>query len=153
ENGYEDHTPGVGPGRSQYYNEMKKPSDNPEDQAIVWDAFPKTLTRIYGRSTALRLADTLDSKSSFLDGFVARQQDEYCEWKVEKTGSNITRIIFTCEGPEYWASMAGGVSLYASFDFGLGDQAVLLELYKTLLARNDIPLDDLFATVGGRRYY
>lgn len=30
-------------------------------------------------------------------------QDEYCEWSVTRNSDNkITRIDFTCEGPEYW---------------------------------------------------
>lgn len=36
-----------------------------------------------------------------------RQQDEYCEWFVDRdAGGHITRISFTAEGPEYWEEMA-----------------------------------------------
>jgi hypothetical protein len=31
--------------KSQYYNETKVPSDDPVDNEILWDAFPKTLPR------------------------------------------------------------------------------------------------------------
>ncbi len=133
------HTPGVGAGRSQYYNETKTSSDNPEDAPIVWDGFPKTLARIYGRQAALRLADSLDKAGAFLPGYLSRIPDEYCEWRVEKNSGKIVKITFTCEGPEYWASMAGGTSLYdPKFDFGPGDHNVLLDLYKTILDRQDI---------------
>lgn len=37
----------------------------------------------------------------------AAQQDEYCEWSVTKNDSGkITRVTFTCEGPEYWEYLA-----------------------------------------------
>ena len=36
-----------------------------------------------------------------------RQQDEYCEWHTHRdTQKRITRITFTCEGPEYFEEMA-----------------------------------------------
>jgi hypothetical protein len=35
-----------------------------------------------------------------------RQQDEYCEWHVDRDRGAIRRISFTCEGPEYWERMA-----------------------------------------------
>jgi hypothetical protein len=34
-----------------------------------------------------------------------RQQDEYCEWHVDREGERITRISFTAEGPEYWEEL------------------------------------------------
>ena len=36
-----------------------------------------------------------------------RQQDEYCEWHVDRNpDGSIRRIAFTAEGPEYWEKMA-----------------------------------------------
>lgn len=36
-----------------------------------------------------------------------RQQDEYCEWHVDRDANQrITRISYTAEGPEYWQRMA-----------------------------------------------
>ena len=36
-----------------------------------------------------------------------RQQDEYCEWHIDRnTDDTIRRIAFTVEGPEYWERMA-----------------------------------------------
>lgn len=35
------------------------------------------------------------------------QQDEYCEWSVERNAQGkVTRVMFTCEGPEYWTCLA-----------------------------------------------
>jgi hypothetical protein len=37
----------------------------------------------------------------------ARQQDEYCEWHVDRdSAGKIIRIAYTSEGPEYWEEMA-----------------------------------------------
>ncbi len=35
-------------------------------------------------------------------------QDEYCEWSVARdpTTNKVTRVTFTCEGPEYWNALA-----------------------------------------------
>ena len=35
-------------------------------------------------------------------------QDEYCEWSVTRDPitRKITRVTFTCEGPEYWEVLA-----------------------------------------------
>jgi hypothetical protein len=36
-----------------------------------------------------------------------RQQDEYCEWHVDRDDNGgIRRVTFTAEGPEYWSEMA-----------------------------------------------
>jgi hypothetical protein len=53
-----------------------------------------------------------------------RQQDEYCEWHVDRDQDRrITRISFTAEGPEYWQRMA-------EIDFDL-----VLDLYQTYVSR------------------
>ena len=52
----------------------------------------------------------------------AHEQDEYCEWTVERNGAGkITRVTFTTEVPEYWAHL-----------FEL-DLETLLELYRELV--------------------
>src|SRR5205823_2576502 len=37
-----------------------------------------------------------------------RPQDEYLEWFVTRSAGKITRVTFTCEGPEYWQALAHG---------------------------------------------
>jgi hypothetical protein len=50
-----------------------------------------------------------------------RPQDEYLEWvSVKDADSILTEVIFTCEGPEYWTTIAE-------------DQDLLLTLYQELL--------------------
>ncbi|GAB1540348.1 hypothetical protein NUACC21_30170 [Scytonema sp. NUACC21] len=148
-------TPYVGSGKSQYYNETKVPSDDPVDLEIVWDAFPKTLTRQFGREKAFEEADKLSKDN--IDGQLvdSRQQDEYCEWQVTRDPktNKILRVIFTCEGPEYWQSMFGGKvggDGNNGFEFK-GDQQVLLDLYRSILNNQDVKLEDLFFADGPKK--
>jgi hypothetical protein len=156
--------------KSQYYNETKVPSDDPVEKEIVWDAFPKTLTRQYGQGeAALRVADEftyynvvrgeVDSEQfPFYELFKkSRRQDEYCEWRVTRDPktNKILRVIFTCEGPEYWASMFGG-KMDGDGNDGFkfkGDKQKLLDLYRSILKDQvkdveDVKLEDLVFTDG-----
>jgi hypothetical protein len=141
--------------KSQYYNETKVASDDPQDVPIVWDAFPRTLTQQFGREKALQVADEwkcYPPRSSKQPGSYnqpSRQQDEYCEWRVTRDPktNKILRVIFTCEGPEYWASMFGGDSMFGGTADGWefkGDKQVLLNLYRSILDNQDVKLEDLF---------
>ena len=68
-----------------------------------------------------------DSQASFLDkagnpigGFYYRPQDEYLEWVALRDPDGVVReIMFTCEGPEYWQTLATDptllITLYAEF--------------------------------------
>ena len=64
-----------------------------------------------------------------------RQQDEYCEWFVERRDGEITGIQFTSEGPEYWRFlMSGTTSFFAGSDprrdITHGDPDLVLALYR-----------------------
>ena len=141
----------VGAGKCQFYNETKVASDNPQDEPIVWDGFPRVLTRRLGRVKALQTADT-PAPEPRMGNTLSRIQDEYCEWQVTRdpATNKILRVTFTCEGPEYWQSLAGGPSFYneqgqAPSDFGApGDKDVLVQLYRDLLNNTNIPVADLF---------
>lgn len=148
--------------KSQYYNETKVPSDEPVDLEIVWDAFPKILTRQYGREAALKIADEFTfynvadvdvNQFPFYELFKkSRRQDEYCEWRVTRDPktNKILSVIFTCEGPEYWQSMFGGnISGDGNDGFKFkGDKQVLLDLYRSILNNQDVKLEDLVFTDG-----
>ncbi|MEZ4295047.1 MAG: hypothetical protein R3B70_08710 [Polyangiaceae bacterium] len=59
-------------------------------------------------------------------------QDEYCEWAVTRNGQGqITRIDFTCENPEYWASL-----------WRIDPDAVL-SIYRSTLNKPQIRLEEL----------
>jgi hypothetical protein len=134
----------------QFYNETKTSSDPPvSDQAIQWLGFPQTLVAQFGRSRALRIADdpAPDPQSN---NIISRQQDEYLEWQVTRRAGKIVRVTFTCEGPEYWQSIAGGPSFYnnpgeSPADFGAnGDRQLLVQLYRMLVGTNAVQEADLF---------
>jgi len=133
----------IGQGNCQYYDETKTPSEDPQDLDIIWDGFPKTLVRQFGRRTALAIADGLDDAP--VAGFQSRVQDEYCEWRVTRDPdtNKILRVTFTCEGPEYWASLAGGDSIYGNFG-AIGNRGVLLQMYREILGNQDVMMEDLF---------
>ncbi|HEY0142396.1 MAG TPA: hypothetical protein VGF48_15970 [Thermoanaerobaculia bacterium] len=60
-----------------------------------------------------------------------RQQDEYCEWHVDRDAKGIQRISFTAEGPEYWREIARF------------DRDLLLASYKRLISA-EVVMEDLF---------
>jgi hypothetical protein len=117
-------------GTVQYFNAKHfDPGATLIEQPIVWNAFPKTLLRRFGRERALIEADSLwplspvngfsgnfDSASPSAGGLLAqtriwtRPLDEYCEWRVERDAATgrIRRITFTSEPPEYWTALFGG---------------------------------------------
>lgn len=92
---------------------------------ITWDAFPLALKTWYKEAAdpdAARhaAAETLkpwiagdEAPRVLKDGrlgetvtLLRRQQDEYCEWRTYRQNGRITRVDFTCEGPEYWDHLA-----------------------------------------------
>jgi len=85
--------------RAQFYNPTK--TDTAVDQQIAevrWTAFPRRVAIKYGSDTQ-RWKKTDESRD---------RQDEYCEWSVTRRSSDnkISRVTFTCEGPEYWETLA-----------------------------------------------
>jgi hypothetical protein len=77
-----------------------------------------------------------------------RQQDEYCEWSVERANSEITGITFTSEGPEYWEFLASGTAPFFEDgdprrDLTPGDPELLLALYREHVSA-DVQPEDLF---------
>ncbi len=79
----------------QFYDPIA--DDTPADAAtriVAWRAFPARLD-LLPEQERWGLADTSRS-----------QQDEYCEWSVEKDGDEITRVTFTTEIPQYFHHLA-----------------------------------------------
>jgi hypothetical protein len=96
----------IGQGRSPFYNPTRVSTDAPVSEKVIgWIGFPKVLLNQFGanRVEAWRAAERLrnDQRGAF------RPQDEYLEWHVTRnSGGKITRVDFTCEGPEYWQFLA-----------------------------------------------
>jgi hypothetical protein len=97
---------------------------------VPWNGFPRRLDRWYGVTPAASGARALANAAAevVLEGQSGpyRVQDEYLEWHVDRSGSAIKRITFTCEPPEYWSFMAEH------------DPALVVRLYNELLHRTDI---------------
>ncbi|MEV0297636.1 hypothetical protein [Nocardia sp. NPDC050710] len=93
---------------------------------IAWDAFPLALRTWFATEPDPELsrhqaAETLtpwrpggkaprarrDNSLAEPLALFRRQQDEYCEWFTHRDGAGqITRVDFTCEGPEYWTHIS-----------------------------------------------
>lgn len=84
--------------RAQFYNLTKTDTaDDASVQEVSWIAFPR---QIKVNSVSDRQRWTRADTSRDL-------QDEYCEWSVTRNrDGTITRVTFTCEGPEYWELLA-----------------------------------------------
>ena len=98
--------------RPQIYNLTKTDTaDDAQFQDVSWIAFPRQV-RIRSISDRQRWTRADGSRDV---------QDEYCEWSVTRgEDGKITRVTFTCEGPEYWEALAQldpdkVVSLYQEF--------------------------------------
>jgi hypothetical protein len=92
--------PGV---TSQFYDPTKTDTDAVNKEALIsWPGFPRlVLTAHPGNKPAAwsQAEGTPDSRAQF--------QDEYLEWNVVRNAAGkITRVSFTCEGPEYWEFLA-----------------------------------------------
>lgn len=77
--------------------------------------------------------------------FWTRQNDEYCEWHVERepVSGQIKRVTFTSEPPEYWQAIFGAtIDLGDGMSFTFrGDPKVAADIYGELLGRMIDPND------------
>ena len=84
-----------------------------QPNAHLWTAFPKRILDgfelTHTRQDILKFADEGppfdpdDSTRPYSPGGPRGWQDEYCEWTVTRNvADNITKVVFTCENPEYW---------------------------------------------------
>jgi hypothetical protein len=148
----------------QFYNAITGNgiTDAPATQNRTWNGFPRVADQKYGlmaHEEAEKLkSDTLGytlSGEPILYNY--RYQDEYLEWfatRDKKTGK-ITKVTFTCEGPEYWSALANGQpSAYYSYDDfdeqtftatngAKGSLNSVRDLYRTILGNSKISSDDL----------
>jgi hypothetical protein len=112
--------PGLQP---QFYNPSKLDvSGTPTP--ISWRGFPQIIE--------LRFGD--DPQEMFRQAESRDNQDEYLEWAVIRQGGKITKVMFTCEGPEYWSHVAG-------------DKALLTKLYSDIVGQ-PVPQSELLTAAG-----
>jgi len=127
----------------QFYNATKIDTPaNPATDQITWIGFPRLISLKYPDDdrAAWQEADTPLASGE-------RPQDEYLEWFVERVNNKVTRVTFTCEGPEYWEALAHGYPL--DYDGPKdpavkGDTATLLALYHQNISPA-VQLNDLFS--------
>ncbi|GAA2280382.1 hypothetical protein GCM10010430_77910 [Kitasatospora cystarginea] len=114
--------------RSQFYDLTKTDTAADAQQATVtWTAFPRRI-KVHSLSDIQRWQRADASRDV---------QDEYCEWSVTRdpASGKITKVMFTCEGPEYWNLLAQS------------DPAKVLQLYQTHISP-DVKHGDLFGATG-----
>jgi hypothetical protein len=114
--------------REQFYNPIKVET-GPDAQSvdISWTAFPKNVF----------ISSVSDLQRWRIADGSRDVQDEYCEWSVERDpiSDKITRVTFTCEGPEYWQFLAETTP------------QVALDLYRKFVNLN-VEMSDLFSPSG-----
>jgi hypothetical protein len=107
----------------QFYNPSKLDvSGTPTP--ISWQAFPQIIE--------LRFGD--DLQEMFRQAESRDNQDEYLEWAVIRQDGKITKVMFTCEGPEYWKHVAG-------------DKTLLTKLYSDIVGQQ-VPQSELLTADG-----
>jgi hypothetical protein len=114
--------------REQFFNLTKVDlADDAQRADISWTGFPRNVT-VTSISDLQRWRRAEASRDL---------QDEYCEWSVTRDpdSNKITRVTFTCEGPEYWRFLAETTP------------QVALNLYRTLISP-DVQLEHLFSSNG-----
>lgn len=84
--------------RARFYNPTKfETAADAQTADITWTAFPRNI-KVRSVSDVQRWRRADASRDV---------QDEYCEWSVTRNeDGKITRVDFTCEGPEYWEVLA-----------------------------------------------
>src|SRR5436189_2623455 len=80
--------PGVHP---QFYNPSKLDVSG-TSAPISWPGFPNKIEIEFGD----------DPQKTLQEAELRNNQDEYLEWATVKRNGKITKVMFTCEGPEYW---------------------------------------------------
>ena len=116
--------PGIQP---QFYNPSKLDVTG-NAVPISWPAFPHMVELSFGD----------DTRRMFEEGDERDNQDEYLEWSVVKQNDKMIRVMFTCEGPEYWDFIAQN------------DPNLLVRLYSTIVGQ-PVPRRDLLAANGTYR--
>lgn len=104
--------------RPRFYNAVSSPSGaGVAEKDITWTAFPRQVS--LDSATDLERWTAADGSRDL--------QDEYCEWSVSRANDGrITKVTFTCEGPEYWEFLAQSnpTAVVALYNTHVSPQAV-----------------------------
>ncbi|PMD51447.1 uncharacterized protein K444DRAFT_232276 [Hyaloscypha bicolor E] len=77
------------------YNPAHETSSNAAVEIIKWLAYPN--------NCKLRREE---NKNRYVEADVRANQDEYCEWEVERQNGHLKSVTFTTEVPEYYTYLA-----------------------------------------------
>ena len=113
----------------RFYNPTRTPTDDDQQTLdIEWTGFPRRV-QISSSTDRIRWSRADASRDA---------QDEYLEWSVERDAQTrkITKVTFTCEGPEYWRFL------------GQSNPDLVLQLYRQHIS-TDVQQSDLFDITGG----
>ena len=113
---------------------MPVPVDS-EAKNVIWQALPTSFDDRFNSTREKRAFFDAQQPFPRFPDLITRIQDEYCEWVVQRDGSNkITAVIFTSEPPEYY-----------EFLFRQSNQSrdLLVSLYQEITGIPTISLDDL----------
>lgn len=113
--------------RPQFFNLTRTdPGPDVTTATVSWTAFPRRI-KVISASDTERWTRADASRAV---------QDEYCEWSVtRREDGRITRVDFTCEGPEYWDVLARTSS------------ETVLSLYRKFISP-DVQREHLFTATG-----
>lgn len=121
----------AGPDLPHFFNPLENGDggngEAPTEHSVAWPAFPGTLLSPGGSDT--QRWEQADSSRN--------EQDEYCEWGVERSGDDIARVTFTTETPDYFDQLMKS------------DPALLLRLYGELTGAAPTSVDELRDPEGG----
>ncbi|MEO6719020.1 MAG: hypothetical protein ABIN67_01600 [Ferruginibacter sp.] len=125
--------------RDFFFNELEHPeAENGTVLPITWEGFPRHWVLKYPNDVHMRWQASEKLYSS--QGLPIRYQDEYLEWLSFKKNGKLDKVVFTCEGPEYWQFIAEN------------DENILLSLYQQYVDPS-IQKIDLFTGSGVARKY
>ena len=137
--------------RPAFYSPLTPPAlANPATATPTWNGYPKILTELYPGNVVkgaagidepttfgtrdgerVTFSPFLDVQGKPLPAQKYRAQDEYLEWAVQRdSAERVLQILFTCEGPEYWSTIAS-------------DPTFLQQMYQEIIGAA-VPQADLF---------
>ncbi|HEX8369732.1 MAG TPA: hypothetical protein VF604_14395 [Pyrinomonadaceae bacterium] len=122
-----------------FFNELQHPeTENGSVASITWEGFPRYWILRFPNDEQQRWEASEKLYTS--QGETFRYQDEYLEWRGVKKNGKLDKVVFTCEGPEYWEFIADA------------DEQLLLSLYRKYVSPA-VQLNDLFTGTGTNRQY
>lgn len=122
-----------------FFNELQQPDASTGQVAeITWEGFPRIWKLKFPTDELKRWIASEKLYNS--NGIIFRYQDEYLEWLSFNNNNKLEKVVFTCEGPEYWNFIADQ------------DEQLLLQLYRSL-AGPSVQATDLFTGTGVSRRY